>query len=499
MNVTIAGGQPHPDHQPASLYEAISAAGRHRGDHPAIVEAGGTTVTYAELEHLVDRITAGLARHGIGPGASLACVLRNSARYVALIVATARLGANYVPLLTNFDAADVRTALGRALPSLVVADGHRTVDAAGRSVVALDDLATTGGPAAALPAQHGVFRRLWTSGSTTFPKMMAWQQDKFVTERRRWTAHAGIVADDVFFCRHTIDVAHATDLHVFAALLTGATVVLADPAAPPARLLDQLVRHRATVMSALPAHYDELAAACPTGGVDLSSLRRPLCGGAYLSPAVIRRSAETLGIGIRQIYGATEFGLALGDMARPPHLDGRMYRVAGVETRLEPLPGGGADVGELVLISDCTSEGYVEDDAANARTFRGREFWTGDVAACGADGTFRILGRVSDVLAARGGLLTAPVVDEELAAAGPVAAAVCLPEFPGEYRDRAFVAVRPAPGATEAEAVAAVADVLTAHGLTAAVRCVDRIPRTPVGKVDKPVLRARFEAAGVAR
>lgn len=89
-----------------------------------------------------------------------------------------------MPLLANFDAQDVRTALERARPDLVVLDGHRTIATGGLPVAELSALEATAPAARAeLPAAapgSSVFRMLWTSGSTGFPKAMTWRQDKFV-------------------------------------------------------------------------------------------------------------------------------------------------------------------------------------------------------------------------------------------------------------------------------------------------------------------------------
>jgi hypothetical protein len=58
-----------------------------------------------------------------------------------------------------------------------------------------------------------------------------------------------------------MDVAQATNLHVFAALLAGGQLVLADPGAGDEDMLDGLERSRASVMSALPRHYEGLVRA----------------------------------------------------------------------------------------------------------------------------------------------------------------------------------------------------------------------------------------------
>ncbi|GAA1555497.1 class I adenylate-forming enzyme family protein [Streptomyces globosus] len=472
-----------------TLYDAVRRAARGGPGRCAVEETGGGSATYAGLLDLADRMAGGLAARGVRAGDCVAFGLRGGIPYVALVLGVAKLGARYVPLLAGFGDREVAEALRRTRPVLLVAD--RAVAAPGLPAVSPKLLAEPG-PAAAAPdgeggadraPQAGVFRILWSSGSTGFPKGIAWRQDAFVAERRRWLADTGIRDTDVFFCRHPLDVAHATDLHVFAALLAGGRVVLADPAAPPAVLLRQIASHRATAMSALPRHYEELAAAAAPGTA-LPLMRRALCGGAYVGAGTVRRVRSALGAVLHEVYGSTEFGLALGD------IDGRgLVPVAGVGARIEALAGS-PGTGELVLRSDCTSEGYPDDAAAGRRTWRGGEFWTGDVATRTHDGGFRILGRLSEALATPAGPLLAPVLDEEITATGAVAEAVALPRRTDGLGSEVVVAVRPEGGG--AEAVAAARTVLLRHGLRGSVACVDAVPRTEVGKVDKPLLRARW-------
>jgi acyl-coenzyme A synthetase/AMP-(fatty) acid ligase len=505
------------------LYQAVREVAHRQPDTVAVRTTAGEVTTYHELVELTDRLAAGLTLHGIAAGDTVAVVLRNSVGYVGLILAAARTGARYVPLMANFDDTGMRTALDRARPGLLVTDGHRAVPADSPATVDLDTLAGSTpppGPTTTVAGTTGtdgtsdtIFRLLWTSGSTGFPKMMAWRQDRFVTERRRWLVDTGIRDDDIFFCRHTLDVAHATDLHVFAALLSGAQLVLADPSAPARTLLAQLASYRATVMSALPQHYADLVAAArqpdlpeaqqqaapearPDGRFPLPALRLPLCGGAYLSPTVVRETADVLGVHIRQIYGSTEFGLALGNMDDVAQTDTAMIPVRGVGTRLEPFVPDHPDVGELVLYSDCTSEGYVDAERANARTFRWPEFWTGDVAERTPHGAYRILGRVTETLATPAGPLPAPMLDEELAASDAVAQAVSLAVHPGGYRAEVAVAVVAADGHRDDEATKSVEELLAGHGLAGPVHIVAAIPRTPVGKIDKPLLRAQLGLSG---
>ncbi|WP_156727704.1 class I adenylate-forming enzyme family protein [Streptomyces apocyni] len=492
----------------------VEAVRQHRSSDCAVRTVDGVAASYAQLLDLVDTMAAGLTEHGVQAGQTVAFALRNSVEYVACILAVAEVGARYVPLLSNFSADDVSRALERTEPVLVVTDGSRELALESLTTVHVSALARSGTRRnrAGDTVHAGVFRMLWTSGSTGFPKAVAWRQDKFLTERLRWLADSGISRGDVFFCRHPLDVAHATDLHMFAALLSGGELVLADPGADAdaEQLLQQLTEYRVTVMSALPSHYEDLVRArqrpIPVNSttVDLSRLRLPLCGGAYLSPLLIRDAERILGIGIRQIYGSTEFGLAMGAINEPHGPEGSMVPVEGVSTRLVALSDGtdvhGTSViGELVLRSDCTSEGYLFDQVAHEKTFRHPEFWTGDAAERLPGGAYRILGRVTEALRSLDGPLLAPVLDEEITADGTVAEVASLPMTPGGYGAAVSVVAVPSQGSSGAQAREVVAKVLARHGLRGTVHLADSLPRTPVGKTDKPRLRQLYLTVGGPR
>ncbi|GAA3817501.1 hypothetical protein GCM10022403_058710 [Streptomyces coacervatus] len=488
------------------LYTAIREIARRRPDSIAVETTAGERTSYTELLAQADRIAVGLRARGVTEGRVVVCSgLANDASYIAFLLGLCAAGAAYVPLLADFDAAAVARALRMTQPALWV--GPENHHRAGVTLPRVD-LAELGASAAAADAAPegrasapegraftpGTFRMLWTSGSTKAPKLVTWRQEPFVRERRRWIAHIEATEHDAFFCRHTLDVAHATDLHAFAALLAGARLILADPGAEPATLLSQLAATGATYTSMLPNHYEDLiAAARQRPGTDLTRLRRPMCGGAYASPALIATAAEVLGIRIRHIYGSTEFGLALGNMADEVQTVGGMHEVAGVRARLEPLAGYDRDgLGHLVLTSDCTSNGYLDDAEANAATFRGPDFWTGDVAQRLADGGLRLLGRVTDLVLATDGPLATPLLDELIAQHCPVAESVSLAADTDILSKRVLVVLRATPGTSDDDAVTAVDELLAAHGLTGAVLAFDRIPRTVVGKADRALLRRRY-------
>ncbi|GAA1925309.1 hypothetical protein GCM10009716_36940 [Streptomyces sodiiphilus] len=486
------------------LYQAVAEVASRRPENVAVRTPFGGAETYREFLARIDRLAAGLARHGIAPGSVVACRgLPNSPDYPAFILAVAKIGACYVPLIREFDEEDVRTALRLARPELaVVSEANSTLEGVREATLEeLHDAGAAGEPEGAGHGEElsaGRFRLLWSSGSTGFPKMIACRQDRLLPERQRWVRHIAVTETDVLFCRHTLDVAHATDLHLLTALLAGAQVVLADPDDSPEQLLAQLAACGATVMSALPRHYDQLAAAAEKHEQGpLPALRLALCGGTYVGPEVARRCARSLGIRLRELYGSTEYGLAAVDLKPSADADPYLPLVPGVSARLNPLTADEPDVGELVLSSPWTSEGYLNNDTAHARTFREGEYWTGDVARRNASGEYRVLGRVSEALTSSQGLLLTPGLDEDLVAHCPVGESVSLAVDPEGRGDRVRVTVRPAPGHAEADVLAAVQRRLRdTHGLKGTVRVTRRIPYTAVGKPNKAVIRRMWDAPG---
>ena len=74
---------------PATTREAA----RRFGERTAYVTDDGWTLTYAQLDHLSDRVAAGLAHRGLRPRDVIALVLPPGPEYLVAYLAAAKLGA----------------------------------------------------------------------------------------------------------------------------------------------------------------------------------------------------------------------------------------------------------------------------------------------------------------------------------------------------------------------------------------------------------------------
>jgi fatty-acyl-CoA synthase len=130
---------------------------------------------------------------------------------------------------------------------------------------------------------------------------------------------------------------------------------------------------------------------------DLGALRLAVVGGAPM-PEALLDTWSTRGVDIVQGYGLTE--AAPNVLCLDPRDARRKAGWAG-----KPYPYVECDLseeGELLVRGPNVFAGYWRDDAATSSAFRDGWLVTGDVAERDAEGNYRILGRVKDMIVSGG-------------------------------------------------------------------------------------------------
>src|SRR5581483_9638989 len=101
------------------MVEALRRHAEGRPDAPAVTVAG-LTVTFAELHERTEVIGHALAREGIGPGDRVTIALPNSHAFMAVIIATLKLGATPQPVAARLPRAERENIIALADPELVI-------------------------------------------------------------------------------------------------------------------------------------------------------------------------------------------------------------------------------------------------------------------------------------------------------------------------------------------------------------------------------------------
>jgi len=307
--------------------------------------------------------------------------------------------------------------------------------------------------------------------------------------------------------------------HVNAAMVTGLVPWLAGShvvLGPSAGYRDKAVianfwriveAHRINVFSGVPTIFGSLLQV-PTDGHDLSSLDFAVCGAAPMPVELFRRFERTTGIRILEAYGLTETACisTLNPIDGERRIGSIGLPVPGQPVKTVVLDETGAyvrdaaidEIGVVAISGPNVFEGYVSvEHNAGLWIDRGdgrRWLNTGDLGRRDANGYLWLTGRKKQLII-RGGHNIDPATIEEPLHRHPdvaLAAAVGRPDAHAGEVPVAYVQLRPGARAGESELLAFAAESIGERAaVPKAVRIVEQIPVTAVGKIFKPALVVR--------
>ncbi|MER7490957.1 amino acid adenylation domain-containing protein, partial [Streptomyces sp. NPDC126497] len=477
------------------------------------VDAGEASLTYGALDRASAALAARLRAHGVRPGDLVGLLTEPGADTVVGVVGILRAGAGWVPLDPEHPRARLTDQLTRTGASTVVCHsptlglagtlaGVRAVTADGPS----DDAARTA--AVAAPEAGAIAYVIFTSGSTGRPKAVP------VTHRAMenyldWAVGAFGYGPDDRLAQTASPCFDASVRQLLAPLMTGGTVVTVPRhlLRDPELLLAHVERTRVTVWSSVPTLWEQLLSAAEAraarGGrpVDLSALRWVHVGGEALPVEHVRRWFDLFGSGTRiaNLYGPTETTVNAtchviesrpGDEVRRLPIGrsaaGALLEVVGADGAV----CGAGEAGELLIAGVGLTPGYLDEPELTARAFtmRGGRRWyrSGDRVRRSADGLLEFLGRVDDQVKIRGNRVEPGEVEAALQGCPGVGRAVVLAR---EGRLLAFVTPRTGAGRPVAGEVRRhLAGLLPSYMVPARITCVDALPLTGTGKVDRQAL-----------
>jgi len=471
------------------------------------------------------RVAGGLARLGLRAGDHLLVVLKNRYENTLLYWACHMLGLVYTPLNWRAGAADIGYCLADAearavafegasapavrealaaggletLPRLVLADVKRE---AGDSAFA--ELAAGAALSRSVPSdEHAACMMLYTSGTTGRPKGVPRSHRNELSAAVSQIAHNRYLFGDsalgVMPLYHTMGVR----VLLASALLNGKFVCV--PTYDTELALRLVQDERISTMFLVPTLYYDMLRHPALHAFDLGSLARIGYAGMTMTHALSEAClAELKPQLFVNYYGSSEvYTLSFCDhVDAKPGCAGRPGLNQAIRV-VEPDPAGGAgpetivkpgEPGEIIasLASPEAFAGYWKRPEADARALRRGWYFTGDLGRQDEDGELYVIGRVDDMVIT-GGENVYPEEIENLLSRCPLVGNAAVIGMPDERWGQRLVAfVEPAAAGASAEQLEA---HVRAAGLANFKRpkeyvFVERIPRSPVGKILRRELRA---------
>lgn len=462
--------------------------------------------TYGEFDRVVARAATELASHGVGPGAAVHLALANSPTFVAVWIATIRLGGWIVPSDPMGRSAEFEDHIERTGPVAgFFAQERATVYRAAATDIALFPIDEADVAFEWLPTQEftewpepglrDVAAVMFTSGTTGRPKGVVVSQANYAFAGKTMAEAAGLTSEDRYLVVLPMFHANAQYYSFAAAVWAGASVALMHTFSASG-FLPQARRHAATCASLFAAPLRMILAR----GGPIEGLQLRHCWFAQnIADDQHRVITEWFGCRPRQLYGMTEtIPAVLTDEADDPRADSMGFVTAGCDVEIHGTDGvrvGIDEVGEIVVRAApglTLFTEYLADPETTADCFRGEWFRTGDRASCDSTGRFFFNGRRSDVLKVAGENVSTVEVEAVLTAHPAVLEASVI-GAPDPVRDEVPVAFVVA---ADPDSLPSVADLhewcqsrLGKAKQPREITLLDELPRTSVGKIRKFMLK----------
>ena len=465
----------------------------------AAVMSAGETLTYGVLQAKSNQIAHALRARGVDSHTPVGVCLERTAQMPAALLGVLKAGAGYVPLdpaypqsRRNFMLADAGVRLVVTQASLLgqVPSSVETLcldaDAPEIAISSISALPP------ASPDADGLFYLIYTSGSTGTPKGVR-MGSRAMANLINWQIKASFKpnARTAQFAALGFDVSAQ---EIFATLCGGGTLCLVPESLrqdPPGllRFLDESAVERLF----LPFVALQQVAVAAAQTAQLTALREVITAGEQLkiTPAIRALFDRLSNCTLHNQYGPSETHVATahtltGPVSEWPVLPPIGLAVPGMQTQVVD--------GELYLGGIQLADGYQGQPGLTAERFvtlpgtNERWYKTGDLTQVNANGDLEFLGRADGQLKIRGFRVEPGEVEAALLEyPGVRQAAVTAHEFaPGDTRLLAYLA------APEAPASDALREFLEARLPEALVPsrfiCLDTLPLTPSGKVDRLAL-----------
>lgn len=492
--------------------------------HRTAVQIGKRMLSYRELNQWSLDIAFHLQSHGVGPNAIVGLCVERSLEMVAGLLGILQSGGVFLPLDPDYPP--------ERLAYMLQDSGTRLVLTQEKFMALLQAVATSEAELVVLDGAHSPVERdvpelgsdgaglqrkvsaedpayvIYTSGSTGQPKGVLVEHSGLVNHNTYARTQYRIDADDiqVQFSSMSFDLFME---EVFSVLNSGAKLILApkDDVLSLQGLESLIDDHLISILNVPTAFFHELAAS----GIRLSCLKCVIVGGERLDYAKASTFVERYpAVTLHNTYGPTEATIISTAVAVTPDLlaerdfvpigkpiDNTQIYILDANRNLLPI----GIPGELHIAGDGLARGYLNRPELTLERFvenpfvpGSRMYRTGDMARWLEDGNIEYLGRIDTQVKIRGFRIELGEIEALLNQHPQIDDAVVIAR--GELANKQLIAfyrlkqnsIDPGTQPTQDELKAHLQNALPSFMIPAGFICLEKIPLTPNGKVDRSAL-----------
>ena len=340
----------------------------------------------------------------------------------------------------------------------------------------------------------------YTGGTTGVSKgaMLTHRNMSFNTQQTaRWATGIEEGKDTWLGCMPYFHI-YGVTISMLTPVYMGGHIVLIPNPRDVGAMIKNILKHRVTLMPAVPAMYNAINQYPGVDKLDLSSIKICNSGSAPLPVEVLQRFEDLTGAKISEGFGLTEtsplthcnpvYGMRKTGSVGVPVSD-TDAKIVDIEDGLTEMPIGVE--GELLIRGPQVMKGYWNRPEATDEMIKDGWLYTGDLATMDEDGYFRIVGRKKDMILCSGYNVYPDEVDRVLMGHPAVleAATIGVPDERRGETVKSFIVLKPGAKVTAEDLVAYCRERLAAYKIPRLVEFRDSLPKSTVLKILRRELR----------
>jgi acyl-CoA synthetase (AMP-forming)/AMP-acid ligase II len=495
----------------------------------------GKWYTFSQLNERTNRLANALKSLGVQKGDRVGMLQVNCNQHVEAYFAAAKLGAIYVPLnfrakgdeltyMLNSSEASTLLVGDRYLdlirsirPNVPSVKNYISIESKQDDMLYYEDIISSAAADDVITEieDDDTTMLVYTAGTTGFPKGVMLSHSSFgVYVLENVTPPDPEIEEKNIL---TVPLYHVAGLQAVMAAIYGGRTLVMERQFEPVEWMGLVAGEKVNRAMMVPTMLKQLIDHPEFKKFDLSSLRVITYGAAPMPLEVIKKALEVFpGVNFINAFGQTETASTITTLSPEDHIltgseeekEKKLKRLSSigrpmsdVEMKIfdeegNELPPG--EVGEIVARGPRVMAGYWKDEEKTKKTIDANGWvHTGDVAYMDEDGYFYLAGRATDMII-RAGENIAPEEVEAVARTHPAVddvAVIGVPDLEWGEQVRAVVVLKAGEKATAEEIMEHCRQKLASYKRPTSVVFVDELPRNPMGKVLKRVLRDQYGKA----
>ena len=500
-------------------------------DRTAIV-FDGKRFSFQELEERVKKLANALAGMGVRAGDRIASMQVNCNENIETYFAAAKLDAVYVPLNFRSSPEEIEYMINDSKPKILIT-GERYVsmvddikenltsvdgfvvmdDASAEGWESYEQLLSTSSDEDMYPMgdEDDLTMVMFTAGTTGSPKGVMLSHDSFASYLLANVSPPDLESEEKNIL--TVPLYHIAGVQAVMAAIYGGRTLIIQRQFEPVEWMTLVQEEKANRAMMVPTMLKMLMEHQEFEKFDLSTLEVITYGAAPMPLEVIKKAISKFpGTFFINAFGQTETAATITMLPPEDHIlegseeeiEKKLNRLTSigkplsdVEVRIVNENGGEVDVGEtgeIVAQGPRLMKGYWNQQEATTEALRGGWLYTGDLGYFDEDGYIFLSGRAKDFIKRAGEMVSPEEVEQVLHSHPSIdeAAIIGVPDVDWGERVRAIVVAKIGATIDKEEVMAYCKDRMASFKKPESVVVVEELPRNPLGKVLKRVLREEF-------